>query len=58
MNVNRLRGRFLDWEPPIFTYWVLRVQSTPDNFNLQGKLKKVLVIGSSSYRKLTTNDRK
>ena len=26
------------------------VESTPDNSNLQGKLKKVRVIGSSSYR--------
>ena len=26
------------------------VQSTPDNSNLQGKLKKLRVIGSSSYR--------
>ena len=26
------------------------VQSTPDNSNLQGKQKKVRVIGSSSYR--------
>ena len=29
---------------------LLIVQSTPDNLNLQGKLKKVRVIGSSSYR--------
>ena len=34
------------------------LQSTPDNSNPQGKLKKVRVIGSSSYRKLRTNDRK
>ena len=27
------------------------IQSTPDNSNLQGKQKKVRVIGSSSYRK-------
>ena len=26
------------------------LQSTPDNSNLQGKLKKVRFIGSSSYR--------
>ena len=26
------------------------IQSTPDNSNLQGKCKKVRVIGSSSYR--------
>ena len=26
------------------------LQLTPDNSNLQGKLKKVRVIGSSSYR--------
>ena len=26
------------------------LQSTPDNSNLQGKLKKVRVIGISSYR--------
>ena len=29
---------------------ILHVQSTPDNSNLQGKLKKLLVVGSSSYR--------
>ena len=34
------------------------VQSNPDNSNLQGKLKKVRVIGSSSYRELRTNDLK
>ena len=28
----------------------LKLQSTPDNSNLQGKLKKVRVFGSSSYR--------
>ena len=33
----------------ILLYWL--VQSTPDNSNLQGKLKKVRVIGSSSYRR-------
>ena len=32
------------------------MQSTPDNSNLQGKLKMVRVIGSSSYRELRTND--
>ena len=31
------------------------VQSTPDNLNLQGKLKKVRVIRSSSYRELKEN---
>ena len=31
---------------------------TPDNWNLQGKLRKVRVIGSSSYRELRTSDRK
>ena len=36
----------------------LKLQSTPDNSNLQGKLKLVRVIGSSSYRELRTNDRK
>ena len=34
------------------------IQSTPDNSNLQGKLKMVRVIRSSSYRELRTNDRK
>ena len=34
------------------------VQSTPDNSNLQGKSKKVRVIGSSSYRELEENSRK
>ena len=34
------------------------VQSTPDNSNLKGKLKKVRVIGSSSYRGLEENSRK
>ena len=34
------------------------LQSTPDNSIPQGKSKKVRVIGSSSYRKLRTNDRK
>ena len=34
------------------------IQSTPDNSNLQGKLKMVRVIGSFSYRELRTNDRK
>ena len=34
------------------------LQSTPDNSNLQGKLKMVRVIGSSSYRELRKNDRK
>ena len=28
-------------------FWKLKLQSTPDNSNLQGKSKKVLVIGSS-----------
>ena len=32
------------------------LQSTPDNWNLQGKKKKVRVIGSSSYRELRAND--
>ena len=31
---------------------LFEIQSTPDNLNLQGKLKKVRVIGSSSYREL------
>ena len=29
---------------------MVALQSTPDNLNLQGKLKKVGVVGSSSYR--------
>ena len=33
------------------------IQSTPDNSNLQGKSKKVQVIGSSSYRELEENSR-
>ena len=33
------------------------VQSTPDNSNLQGNLKKVRVIGSSSYREFEENSR-
>ena len=28
-------------------FWKLKLQSTPDNSNLQGKSKKVLVTGSS-----------
>ena len=35
-----------------------KVQSTPDNSNLQKKSKKVRVIGSSSYRELEQNSRK
>ena len=31
------------------------VQSTPDNSNLQGNLKKVRVIGSLSYREFEEN---
>ena len=31
-------------------YHLGNIQSTLDNSNLQGKLKKVRVIGSSSYR--------
>ena len=31
------------------------IQSTPDNSNLQGKSKKVWVIGSSSYWELEEN---
>ena len=34
------------------------MQSTPDNSNLQEKLKKVRVIGSSSYREFEANNRK
>ena len=34
-----------------------RVQSTPDNSNLQGKSKKARVIGSSSYREFEENSR-
>ena len=36
----------------------IHVQSTPDNSNLQGKSKKVRVIGSSSYRELKENSQK
>ena len=41
----------------IFNY-VIDVQSTPDNSNLQGKSKIVRVIGSSSYREFEANNRK
>ena len=34
-----------------------KIQSTPDNSNLQGKSKKVRVIGSSSYQELEENSR-
>ena len=33
------------------------LQSTPDNSNLQGKWKKVRVIGSLSYREFEENSR-
>ena len=33
-------------------YQFLQIQSTPNNSNLQGKSKKVRVIGSSSYQEL------
>ena len=33
------------------------ILSTPDNSNLQGKWKKVRVIGSSSYREFEENSR-
>jgi len=36
----------------------INMQSTPDKLNLQGKLKKVRGVGSSSYRELRINDRK
>ena len=39
-------------------YYVIDVQSTPDNSNLQGKSKNVRVIGSSSYREFEANNRK
>ena len=42
----------------IYNQMVKDVQSNPDNSNLQGKQKKVRVIGSSSYRELRTNDLK
>ena len=53
----------------IHDYWILMqdcraktmhddLQSTPDNSNLQGKSKKVRVIGSLSYRELEENSRK
>ena len=35
-----------------------KIQSTPDNSNLQGKSRKVRVIGSSSYREFEENNRK
>ena len=35
----------------------LHVQSTPDNSNLQGKSKKVRVIGSFSYQEFKKNSR-
>ena len=40
--------------------WLIeyRIQLTSDNLNLQGKLKKVWVIGSSSYRDFEANNRK
>ena len=41
----------------IFNY-VIDVQSTLDNSNLQGKSKNVRVIGSSSYREFEANNRK
>ena len=40
-----------------FVSTVFQLQSTPDNSNLQGKSKKVGVIGSSSYRELEENSR-
>ena len=36
----------------------IKIQSNPDNWNLQGKKKMVRVIGSSSYRELRSNDQK
>ena len=35
-----------------------KIKSTPDNSNLQGKSRKVRVIGSSSYREFEENNRK
>ena len=36
----------------------VKVQSTPDNLNLSGKLKKVRVSGSLSYREYEANNPK
>ena len=55
-KVRFCRFLFL-FQSPAFESYNL-VQSTPDNSNPQGKSKKVRVIGSSSYRKLRTNDQK
>ena len=42
---------------PPFVLAVSFIQSTLDNSNLQGKSKKVRVIGSSSYREFEENNR-
>ena len=54
-NVIRVFYKFIssDIDLPSNKY----IQSTPDNSNLQGKLKKVRVIGGSSYRELEENSR-
>ena len=52
---NLINEHVLNREPvPLMTNYI---QSTPDNSNLQGKSKKVRVIGSSSYRELEENRR-
>ena len=49
--IDRSRPRLSLFEKSEITrekkFWKLKLQSTPDNSNLQGKSKKVLVIGSS-----------
>ena len=46
--------RFQTW--PLTNYVITAsIQSTPDNSNLQGKSKKVRVIGSLSYREFEEN---
>ena len=47
---NMLGNRSLFIQMCVLKRLGIRIQSTPDNWNLQGKLKKVRVIGSSSYR--------
>ena len=42
---------------PITGFSVIYMQSTPDNSNFEEKLKKVRVIGSSSYREFEANNR-
>ena len=58
LDQNVLRP-FVIWHTPVLIKGksCSYVQSTPDNSNLQGKSKKVRVIGSSSYRPLEENSR-